>query len=224
MRVVIPKLSLDATADEDEVLVLSFEHHKYFREVLGDLWQQANGYEGDISFLMDGNEKFSYSKNVEMIFNPMAIDCNDKKVLNTLFGLIKNISMEDCLNSLSTINQKVIDYLDQVSEKIEYSISYDLELDVVGLLKLYNVKLLVDEAELKEKIVDYIKLTHRILNKTVFIMVNLKQFFDEEDLVDIYKEVIYEKVQLIIVQANYDNKNMYEHHYVIDKDLCIIEL
>ncbi len=43
--------------------------------------------------LLDEYEKFSFSKNVEMIFNPMAIDCNDKKVLNTLFGQIKNTSV-----------------------------------------------------------------------------------------------------------------------------------
>ena len=222
MRFVYSEIGLDIKIPEDSILIITLEKPEIFRMVLNDLWLQINGNEGGAIFSEDG-EILKLSKVANMVFNPLGIDCNDRKVLNALYSEMKEIASEDQIDNVAIVNQKQIELLDNIAEKLEYAITYDLDIDVTDIFKMYGVKLLAVDDGLASRIIDYIKLLHRILKINTFIFVNLKHYLNATEISGIYEAVLYEKVSLVIVQAYYCDKIVGEYNVIVDSDMCIIE-
>ena len=124
---------------------------------------------------------------------------------------------------IAEANQKNIELIDVIADKLDYSITYDLDVDIIDVFKMYGVKLLTDDECLTSRIIDYIKLLHRILKTNLFILVNFKQFLNMDDIKNIYEAAIYEKVNLVVIQTNYKDKIVNEFNVIVDDDLCMIE-
>ncbi len=190
--------------------------------ILNDLWLQINGNEGAVT-LSENGEILKLSKSANMIFNPFGIDCNDRKVLNALYSEMKEIASEEQVDNIAIVNQKQIELLDNIAEKLEYAITYDLDIDIINIFKMYGVKLLAVDDGLASRIIDYIKLLHRILKYNIFIFVNLKQYLNVAEIAGIYEAALYEKVKLVIVQTHYCDRMVGEYNVIVDSDFCIIE-
>lgn len=222
MRFVYSDIGIDISVPEDKILVITLERPDVFSKVLNDMWQQTKGLEGAVA-IVEGEEVIKLSKTAHMIFNPFDIDCNDRKVLNAIYSEIKEISSEQHLDIIAEANQKNIELIDVIADKLDYSITYDLDVDIIDIFKMYGVKLLTDDECLTSRIIDYIKLLHRILKTNFFILVNFKQFLNIDDIKNIYEAAIYEKVNLVVIQTNYKDKIVNEYNVIVDADLCMIE-
>lgn len=222
MRFVYSELGLDINISEDKVFTLTLERPDVFSKILSDLWMQISGLEGEI-IISDDDTILKLAKVADMIFNPFGINCNDRKILNAIYAEMKAIASEEQIDSIAEINRQNIDFIDNIGAKLDYAITYELEVDVADIFKMYEVKLLTDDDGLVSKIIDYIKLLHRILKTNIFIFVNLKQYLTGDEIKSVYEAVIYEKVQLVVVQANYCDKISCEYNIVVDADLCVIE-
>jgi CRISPR-associated protein Csn2 len=222
MRFVYSELGLDINIPEDKVFTLTLEKPDVFSKILSDLWMQISGLEGE-TIISEEDAILKLSKVADMIFNPFGINCNDRKILNAIYSEMKAIASEDQIESFAEINRQNIDFIDNIGAKLDYAITYELEVDVADIFKMYEVKLLTDDDGLVSKIIDYIKLLHRILKTNIFIFVNLKQYLTDNEIKSVYEAVIYEKVQLVVVQANYCDKISCEYNIVVDADLCVIE-
>ena len=124
---------------------------------------------------------------------------------------------------IAEANQKNIELIDVIADKLDYSITYDLDVDIIDVFKMYGVKLLTDDECITSRIIDYIKLLHRILKTNLFILVNFKQFLNIDDIKNIYEAAIYEKVNLVVILTNYKDKIVNEFNVIVDDDLCMIE-
>lgn len=222
MRFVYSEIGIDINVPEDKILVITLERPDIFSKVLNDMWQQTKGLEGAVA-IVEGEEVIKLSKTAHMIFNPFDIECNDRKVLNAIYSEMKEISSEHHLDIIAEANQKNIELIDEIADKLDYSITYDLDVDIIDVFKMYGVKLLTDDECLTSRIIDYIKLLHRILKTKLFILVNFKQFLNIDDIKNIYEAAIYEKVNLVVIQANYKDKIVNEFNVIVDDDLCMIE-
>ena len=86
---------------------------------------------------------------------------------------------------------------------------------------------MVKELELSnfyERIITYIKLMHQICNIELFVFYNLKDYFNSEKIELFYKDCLYEKINIIIIESSKSEKIKYEKYYILDNDLCIIEI
>ena len=122
------------------------------------------------------------------------------------------------------LNREIVCYLEKLIFRVPYALEYDLDLNVAALLKCYDVRIAKDNESLLEKIVEYMKVSHRICNVQIFVFVALKQYLSEKEIRQLYEFVFYEKIYLIIVDAYQGKRIPGEMHWIIDKDLCIIEL
>lgn len=222
MRLVFQKYGIDIEFKENCINILTIENQTACSEILRDLWEQYNGAIGT-SILSDVDIELKISKVVECIYNIYDIDCNDKKILSKVYQDIFHIAEETFIEKTSALNKSIVEYIDQISQPLSYSISQSLEMDVSGLLKLYNVKISYEEGSITEMIIEYVRLIHRILNKQLFVFVNLKQLLTDEELQSFYEFVFYEKVYVLIVEGNEMESSKHEQHLVIDKDLCLIQ-
>ncbi len=207
---------------ENSINILTIENQAVCSEILKDLWEQCNGAIGT-SILSDADVEFKISKAVECIYNIYDIDCNNKKILSKVYQDIFNNAEETFIEKTLLLNKDIIEYIDQITQVLPYNISQSLEIDVNGLLKLYNVKISYEEESTIEMIIEYVRLVHRVLKKQLFVFVNLKQLLTDEELQSFYEFCFYEKVYVLIIEGIEMDGRAHERHLVLDKDLCLIK-
>lgn len=223
MKVYIPQIDAEIPFLENIAQVLIIEKRELYSDILMSFWKQCNGAEGKI--ILSEDDKFlQLNKKSIFIINPFELDCNEKKIINSLYKELETIISEKF--ALEFLEQKGsnVSLIEKISEESPYPLEYNMDIGIIDYLKLYNVKLQIDEGTLLEKIIDYIRTYHRICGITLFIFANLKLYLSETELHDLYEFMFYEKVFSLDLEGFYFNKDKKEHCIIIDKDLCIINL
>lgn len=223
MKLVFEKYDLTIPFVENQVTVISIESPRAYSEIIGDLWNQING--GDGRFVLSEKDKmYSLSKEIVIIYNPFALSCNDKKILGKLYQEMNQIVKEEYYEQKAEVNKIIIEFLDEVVKQVPYNIMYDLELDVANLFKIYNIQMDTNSESLLEEIINYIKAMHRICEIDKYVFIDLKSYLMEDELQELYEFCFYEKVYLIIIESIHTQQYKSEKCWIIDKDLCTIDL
>ena len=223
MNLIYPEYSLSIQFEENKVFVISAEHPEVYSSILRDIWNQVQGEMG--GFILSENEKIkNIAKEMDCIFNPFVIDCNDKRILSKLYQELKENIDNFLIQESVELNQYIVNFLDEISKISPYALEYGLDLDIIGLLKIYGVKIESIYETLLERIIEYIKVMSQICNIKIFVFVDLKHYLLEEELKQLYEFVFYEKIVLIIIEPVYTRGIEGEKCWTIDKDLCIIEM
>lgn len=223
MKLVHTGYHLDIPLKENQITVLSVEHPKAYSEILNDIWRQCQGDDGKFILSQQEKEK-NIAKEMECIFNPFSLDCNDKKILNKLHSEIMYQADNFLQNEMVSLNQSIILFLEKAIQHVPYSIDYNVDVDFSSILKMYGVKIEYSYENLLEKIVEYLKVLRLVCNIHIFVFVGLKQYLTEEELKSLYEFVFYNKINLIIVEAIHSSHIEGEKCWLLDKDMCIIEL
>lgn len=223
MKLVYPEYQLEVSLRENQITILTIENQRAYAGVLSDLWNQTQGGEG--GFVLSECEKIlSISKEMECIFNPFALDCNDKKVIHKLYQELKEQAEENLLLETTEINREILLYLQKVLEQVPYALNYEVDLELPALLKIYDVKVDSIGTGMLERLVEYMKVLNQICHMRIFVFIGLKQYLTREELEKLYEFVFYEKIILCTVEAVQTSHINGEKNWLLDKDLCIIEL
>jgi CRISPR type II-A-associated protein Csn2 len=223
MRLVHIENDIEIELCENLVTVLCLEKTKLFSDYVSQLWSQYNGAEGNF-ILSEKDKELDISKNIIMIINPYDISCNNKKIITRIHQEISEIARCEYIEQVSYINQMMVQLLEDLSYKVPYHVEYNLETKIEDLLKIYDLKMEENADSLLEKIIDYIRITHQVLKVDVFVFVNLKMYLDSDELESLYKHCSYEKIKLLLIEGYYKSRLDAEKCWIIDKDLCIIEI
>ena len=222
MRFTYSDLNLELILSCESPTVLIIENRPLFSAITADLWDQACGIPGNI-ILSENNEQLKPEKVSTVIINPFSINYNEKRILNAAYKELSDIANDIFFEKIAETNSKIISILDSIEKSVDFPVIYDIDLDFKSLLKAYNVKIDDQNSNLLDRIVSYTKLLHRICNISLFIFINLKSFFTDEQLNALYKEMLYENVILLDIESSDSNYHLSQENYVIiDKDLCII--
>lgn len=222
MRLVYPEYGVELEFAENQVLVWAVEQPRAFAKVTGELWRQIQGADGGF-ILSEADKIYNMSKKMEFIVNPISISCNDRKIISKLYQELQNLASNELLEKTSDLNSRIITYLDELVSAVPYPLEFQLELDLAALMKGYGVTV-EDRAEnLLEKLIDYLKIMRQICHMDTFVILNLKQYLDKEELQSLYEFVFYEKINLLILEGKFTGCSNNEKYLILDQDLCIIE-
>lgn len=208
---------------ENQVAVLTIENAKAYSDILQDIWNQIQGKEGQVIF-SEQEKMLKLSTAVECIFNPFSLCCNDKKILNKLYQEIKKQSDIFLQEKVMTLNARINTFLDDLLQQTPYALKYNQDMDILGLLKLYNVEWDCVGESVLEQMIEYLRVMNRVCNVKHYIFVGLKQYLTSKELSELYEFVFYEKISLCIIQSVYSPLISGERGWIIDEDLCIIAL
>lgn len=222
MKLICAKYGLSVELKENQILVWSIENATIFSELAQNLWSQANGSDGEF-LISDKEDTYQISKILEFIVNPFSVSCNGKKVLTGLYKELSYFSINEFQEESETLHGAIVSYLVKVCSKVPYALEYQLDFDPLDLFKLYDVQVDSHPSTLLEKIEDYVRALHQILHIKIFAFLNLKQYFSTDELKEFYKFCAYEKVYMILVERFYNFSSEEEKHWILDKDLCLIE-
>lgn len=223
MRLVNREYDLSFELLENITNVFVIENTSVFSECVSDFWRQVNGLDGNW-ILSESNKQLNFSKNVLCVFNPWSLDINEKKVITKLYKEINEIANEQYIDRLAETNSEIVNFLELLIQDLPYNVSVGYDINLTGLLKLYDVKFEYDDITLLEKIITYLKLAHQILNIKCMIFIGLKAYLNENEILELYKASYYEKVRLFLIEDHFDKKISSEIVKIIDKDKCIIDL
>lgn len=106
------------------------------------------------------------------------------------------------------------------SQDLDFGLVYDNSLSIPTILKLFDFSIDTDECQtVLERLLLFIDIYAFLQLKKVIIFINMKSFFDIEDIENIYQYLLYKKVRFVCIESNiYDRINI-ENSYVIDEDL-----
>lgn len=222
MKLVERELGLEIELKENVVPVIVLENVALRLPMIEELYSQVMGKEGN--WLLAENEKsYELAKKMEIILEPFSLEINSKKVKAKLYQDIKKIALDSCFSQGLEVHARICSYLENLLEKIPYPVKYEEEWNIIELLKAYGVELAEECDNICEKLFNYIKLISQVCEITIFITVNLKLYLTKEQILELYKLAMYNKIQLVLIEFNmFDEKFDCEETYIIDKDGCII--
>lgn len=210
--------------EENTIYTLVFENKRYFRENIIELINQYKGNEG--SFIISNNSKeIEFAKDSHIITDIFSIDINSKKVLTKIYSTLLKLVVEDVsrYNELST-NIKV--YFEKLIFDSFLEIEQGEEIDMISLLKLGDFKIHVDNDDILDKFIKFLKVLAELCNCKIIFVVGLHNVFTIDEIKEIYKEVCLNKINIINIEyqkfENISSEHYREIVYIFDKDNCEI--
>lgn len=198
------------------------ESPELFSSYLSELEAQTNGAEGN--FVLSENEKtLNLSKCATIIFNPIGLSANDKKVISKVYGELQEIAIgEKCYIKTKEIISLLQQYLLELEYNFDLNLSINDDIDLQGLFKLFGIKVAEESPSLFEQLLQYIKIQNIVLGKKLVILVNARSFFIEEQLSELFLYTRYNEIGLLLIESFQRDFTNATKKYIIDKDKCEI--
>lgn len=222
MRMIYGKRNLKFDFYENEVQVLVIENPGTFSEIVWDLQRQLEGEDRQIILFDD--EKLLPIKYIEIIIDPFRLEINNRKIIGKLYQELKEISNEDFYVEEGRLCTEIVNYLDDLSGKLPYSISFSTELEVSSLFKLYDLKLDVETESLLQKLIEYLQIMSSLCGIKLIVLVNIKHYLNNTQILELYKTAFYCKISLFLIEAAQKDILTGERVSILDSENCFIEL
>ena len=221
MRLICDRLGVDIDISENMVQIIAIEDVATFAGFIQELWEEYKGNDGGIILSNNGSD-LKFGKNIEVVINPFDIDCNNKKILGRIYQEAMDIICDEKMEAAYEINRKIISLLDETLEKLPYDMDYNLDLNLQNLLKLYDLTVRADAGGYPELLSHYLNLMSKACGVKCFIFVGLRKYLTSENLENLYKDVIYDKIYLIDIETDIGPKLTFEKVAILDVDQCWI--
>ena len=223
MKLVHTEYGIEIELKENQISVLVVELSEKLSELIQELYLSRQGGEGKF-LLSEADKLLNMGKFLELVVNPFAIDVNEKRIVQKLYQEIESQVQEQLVLETAEIHSRLISYLEEIAGKVTYPVIFDLEQNVLGLMKTYNVRLETESITMLEKLVEYFRLLHQLCRVEVIVCVNLKSYLSEVELRQLYETVFYEKIALVLLENVQREKVEGERIGIMDRDRCIINL
>ena len=210
---------------EDNIIyTLVFENKKYYRENIIELINQHKGNEGSF-ILSNDNKEISFDKSSYIITDIFNIDINNKKVLSKIYSSLLKEIVED-ISSYNELSTNIRVYFEKLIFNSSLEIEQGEEIDMSSLLKLGDFKIHIEEHDILEKFIKFLKVLTELCGCKIIFVVGLHTVFMQDEIIEIYKEVCLNKINIINIEYqqfnNLSKENYREIVYIFDKDNCEI--
>ena len=209
---------------ENTIYTLAFENKKYYRENIKELISQHKGNEGNFIYSNDNNE-ISFEKSSYIITDIFNIDINSKKILTKIYNSLLKQIIDDTVeyNELTT---HIRAYFEKLIFNNPFEVEQGEEIDINSFLKLGDFRIHIEEDDILEKFIKFLKVLVKLCGINIIFIVGLHNVFTDKEIKEIYKEACVNKISIINIEYqqfdNLSDENYIEKVYIFDKDNCEI--
>ena len=214
MRIIYSKYGIDLCLEENKITTIVIENPSV---------RQVNGEDGEW-ILSDQDKIFSIEKSSIFLDNPLMVNSNEKRILTRLYKELSEQANTLMYEEYTQINSYIVSFLERLLDTVPYHLDMEVDMDLIGILKLYGVKMESDGVSVLEVLLDYLRALSTICNIHVVFILNIKQFLTIEEVQQLYEFCFYEKIHLINLEGQKNYNLEKEKCVIIDKDLCIIDV
>lgn len=207
--------------NEGEIFSLVIENQKLMLDFIKEIYGQINGEEGRI-VLSDKDEILKISKTVELITTFVPFELNEKRLLAKINALLEKEAVnEKYYNKTMLLLAEIERHVDNIAAIFPYSFDYQ-GINVSSLVKMCGLNILDDSNSDIEKVVNYMSIVRDLLGEKLFIFVNMRLYFDDEDMQKFIDTVNAHNYYVMMIDGVEKSKLDGIRRLIIDKDLCII--
>lgn len=208
---------------DDEVATLEILNRDCFRRILNELKGFESNDVREINIL-DGNSLID-TKDMTIVFDPYAIDVNDKNYLSKLYKAIESyfIKSDDNIFSLNQLSAYINLHFDNLIFGYPLDLTTKDQLTLKDYLKFLDVKVNEEYDSLQDRIIQFISLNGVIKFTKVIIFVNLKSILSQESIDCIISCSIRSRCPIILLENTLDERNFsYERKLSLDEELYAV--
>jgi len=192
--------------------------------LVSDLKSQIRGEEGGFVYSENNLKEVDIAAECELIIDPFVSADDNKKFASKLLQSLKMVAnQEDFFERTAQIKSALLQYALTIMQDCDESLTYKDEIDTGTLLKVFSFMFDFDDPSPIENLVTYVKVANKYLEKNLFVLVNVKSFFTDEELSYLVDTIHGMKCNVLFLESYYhkpfDNKEKYS---IIDIDQCEI--
>ena len=206
--------------EKDNIKAIEIENKKMFFRFINNLYEIKNGLKAnELYFYNDKNDELDLSNKIEIYTNYFDLDINSKKNINNLTKIIVNElgdkDKDDIFNIYKKVYKKIINLLSSIDLPLTINDTITTE-DIIKLSKVsINIK-----NDLLENLLLLIDLEKVLKSNDILFFINLKQYLSKEELLEFYKYVIYNNINIVLIDSQgYGVPLVFEKKLIIDADL-----
>lgn len=221
MKFVFPQLSAPIEFSENVLNGLIIENQGLFLSLIEDIHRQMNGYEGD-SVLSLQNSPIELSKNAELITSFVPFELNRKSLIGKIISSLEKTAIDESHYAQTAQLLSAIEkYIDDLT--FEYPCNLECgKITVPSLLKMVGLQIHEEEGNSLDKIIDYMELVREFEKDKLFVFVNMRTYFSDEQMELFAQTVMSHKYKVLLIDGCEHRKLKDEKRIIIDEDLCEI--
>lgn len=221
MKLMLPFFSAPICFEENILNSVVIENQKHFREIVNDIRCQIDKSDGDIVFSKN-DTPLNMAGNVEIISEFLELDLNCKNLLSKVQNIMEKTALDE-QHYMET--QEILASIEHYVHKLSFSCPCDVEcgkLTVSNLLKMTGLRFAVSYRSHIEKLLDYMSLVRDLDRDKLFIFINMRSWFTDEEMELFVRTVLAHKYQILLMDNCEYPKLEAEKRVIIDRDLCEI--
>lgn len=217
-----PLFDLAIEYNENQIPFLVIENRKEYRNLLVDIRRQKEGLDG--KFLISDNSKAIQFKYIDVVDQYAEDMLNNKTLVSKLISLMEaELLNERYSEELLKVDSLLQSLLFDVSEGLPYEIEFNDSIIIKEIVKQFNPHFFNDDSDdFKDRLLKYMLISRDLLGTKAFILKDLKLFFSQLEVEELYKCFFYEKLNVIVLQSEKVYSNSNELIVTVDDDLCVI--
>lgn len=202
------------------ISVICIENPTYFRDTIISFFNE-NPEEKHIIFSKN-YEPFAFKNHVIFIYDYYNFKFSST-ILKKLYNDISIFCQSELAEETSFLIQSIFNFLDIVNKQYDFDFSYNSEFELANFLKSQNFVPNLSNTNLLETLLDYILIVQKYNPINCFILLNLHQYFTENELALLYTEILNRHIPVLVLEnTQYFKKLEKELCYILDNDLCEI--
>ncbi len=196
---------------DEYIRCVEIENKKYFYRIVDILNNYARG-------IILEDSMFNEEVKIKVYIDYFNLDFNNRKIINNVYKLINLSASEDNQESLRNTYKKLIKQYHNILENIDIPLVINQELNLDELSKNLNIEIKIDD--LVKNIFTIIDICKEIKDVDIIFFVNLKDYLNNEELNEIYKYAIYNKIVIAMIDSkSFGICQKYEKKFIIDNNL-----
>lgn len=219
MKIKINYLENILQLKDDKILSLEIENKNYFYRIINDLYSLSNLEIVEKITFYDSNNKELNNNKLKIFVNYFNFEFDSKKYTTDINKYIVNEMDENDKNSLLKAYNKLIDTFLKILNKSDLPLQILEDITADNIIK--NLKLSINpKNNLLDNLLLVIELEKTLKTNNILIFINLKQYLINQELIELYKYAIYNKINIILIDSQcYGGTLEYENKLIIDNNL-----
>jgi CRISPR-associated protein, csn2 family len=202
---------------KDRIPVLVIENKAFYREIITDILHWADNQLIKMDMLNKNGLKI---KRVDILSNPLDLNFNNRSVHKFLETTVHRYLNEQYEMKLELINSIQL-LLYQSLEHIGFQIEISDDIQVKNLLGVLSAQIVDDSESQIESLMNYLEVMSTSGVAECFIFLNLKHYFTDVELVNLYHFCLNREINIFLVEAEHRPLRK-EKVFIVDDDLCEI--
>ncbi len=203
----------------DGINTLVIEAPSFFRQFLQDISLQVSGLEGK-AVLSQNNMPITFSKFAEVLDSFLSFEISKKSLVSKLQARLEAEALNE-RNYVRTMQLlgEVEQFIQELSFELPCTVACD-KISIGGVIRSAGIEILDDYGDDLEHILDYMELTRELERDKLFVLVNLRSFYRDEEIAPFFRSILDHSLSVLLVDSVSKALLPLEKRVTVDADLC----